>query len=324
MCLLKENRIRDHEVSARIISPIDYGPYFAGEKRALEHLSRKVAHACEKVGFFHIFNHGVPDVLIERAFAASRRFFALPLEQKLAIKLNCDHVGYLPIDASVQGGKIVRKAVIPNHNESFFVSHDREACHPDVLAQEPPCGTNQWPVGISGLRGDMMPYFAAVEAMCQRMLPSFAVALGMPTDFFAPYFADMPHASLRFLHYPPQHSCPDKVFGQGPHTDNCFMTALALSDVPGLVVRLPSGKWFSLPVIRGTFLVNSGNIMRRWSNDRFLSAPHAVINTSGIDRYSIAYFHSPHLDRNIECLSTCVGPDNPARYSAAVHRDLAV
>jgi isopenicillin N synthase-like dioxygenase len=290
----------------------------------LNTLVGKLRTPAKKSGSFISLTMACQMLLIERAFAASRRFFALPLEQKLAIKLNCDHVGYLPIDASVQRGKIVRRAAIPNHNESFFVSHDREACHPDVLAQEPPSGTNQWPVGISGLRGNMMPYFAAVEAMCQRMLPSFAVALGMPTDFFAPYFADMPHASLRFLHYPPQHSCPDKVFGQGPHTDNCFMTALALSDVPGLVVRLPSGKWFSPPVMPGTFLVNPGNIMRRWSNDRFLSAPHAVINTSGTDRYSIAYFHSPHLDRNIECLSTCVSPDNPALYSAAVYRDLAV
>jgi isopenicillin N synthase-like dioxygenase len=323
MYLLKRNRIRDHEASARIISSIDYGPYFSGDKNALEHLGREVAHAGEKVGFFYILNHGVPDVLIKRAFAASRRFFALPLQQKLAIKLNCDHVGYLPIDASVQGGSIVRKAFIPNCSESFFVRHDHEACHPDVLAQALPCGKNQWPVGMPDLRGDMMAYFTAVEAMCQRMLPGFAVALGMPADFFAPYFADKRHVSLRFLHYPSQHSRHYKVVGQGPHTDNCFMTALALTDVPGLVVRLPSGEWFSPPVIPGTFMINLGNIMRRWSNDRFLSAPHAVINTSGTDRYSIAYFHNPNLDRNIECLSSCVSLDNPAHYSAVVYRELA-
>jgi isopenicillin N synthase-like dioxygenase len=323
MYLLNKNRIRDHEAIARIISPIDYGPYFAGETNALEHLGEKVAYAGEKVGFFYIINHGVPDILIARAFAASRRFFALPLEQKLAIKLNCNYAGYLPIDASVQGGSIVRKALIPNRSESFFVRHDHEACHPDVLAQELPCDKNQWPVGMPGLRGDMTAYLTAVEAMCQRMLPGFAAALGMPADFFAPYFADKPHASLRFLHYPSQHSRDDKVFGQGPHTDNCFMTALALTDVPGLVVRLPSGEWFLPPVIPGTFLINLGNIIRRWSNDRFLSAPHAVINTSGTDRYSIAYFHNPNPDRNIECLSTCVSPDNSAHYSAAVYRDLA-
>jgi isopenicillin N synthase-like dioxygenase len=164
------------------------------------------------------------------------------------------------------------------------------------------------------LQADMMAYFAALGAMCQRMLPPFAVALGMPADFFAPYFADDAHATLRFLHYPPQGRAEDNLFGQGPHTDNSFMTALARADVPGLAVRLPSGEWFPPPVIPGTFLINLGNIMRRWSNDRFLSTPHGVINDSGTDRYSIAYFHSPNPERVIECLPSCTGPDNPARY----------
>ena len=153
--------------------------------------------------------------------------------------------------------------------------------------------------------------------MCDRMLPAFAVALDMPADFFAPFFADEAHANLRFLHYPPQDAGEDNLFGQAPHTDNSFMTALARTDVPGLAVRLPSGEWFPPPVIPGTFLINLGNIMRRWSNDRFLSTPHGVLNDSGTDRYSIAYFHSPNPDSVIECLPSCVSADNPARYPPA-------
>ena len=141
----------------------------------------------------------------------------------------------------------------------------------------------------------MMAYFRALGAMCDRMLPAFAVALDMPADFFAPYFANEAHANLRFLHYPPQEDMSENTFGTAPHTDNSFMTALARTDVPGLAIRLPSGEWFPPPVIPGTFLINLGNIMRRWSNDRFLSTPHGVINESGTDRYSIAYFHSPNV-----------------------------
>jgi isopenicillin N synthase-like dioxygenase len=89
-------------------------------------------------------------------------------------------------------------------------------------------------------------------------------------------------------------------------------------------VRLPSGEWFAPPVIPGTFLINLGNIMRRWSNDRFLSTPHGVLNDSGTERYSIAYFHSPNPDSVIECLPSCVGADNPARYPPAVYRDLVL
>jgi isopenicillin N synthase-like dioxygenase len=327
MHLFKEHAVRDYAAAAKTIPVVDYGPYFAGDKGALEQLAAELAHACENIGFFYALNHGVPEALIDRAFAASRRFFALPLEQKLALRLNENNIGYLPLNASVQGASTVHKATKPNQNESFFVSHDRAADHSDVIAGVALRGQNQWPPEVSGLRADMMAYFDALGAMCQRMLPPFAVALGMPADFFAPYFADEAHATLRFLHYPPQDSAEDNVFGQGPHTDNSFMTALARTDVPGLAVRLPpngpsGGEWFAPPVIPGTFLINLGNIMRRWSNDRFLSTPHGVLNDSGADRYSIAYFHSPNPSRIIECLSSCVGADNPVHYPPAVYRDL--
>jgi isopenicillin N synthase-like dioxygenase len=265
---------------------------------------------------------------IESAFAASRQFHALPLADKLKLRLNDNNIGYLPVDASIQGASTVHKATRPNQNESFFVSHDRGPDHPDVVARTALRGQNQWPAenskGMPDMRRDMMAYFAALKAMCDRILPVFAVALDMPADFFAPFFADEGHANLRFLHYPPQPADEDNLFGQAPHTDNSFMTALARTDVPGLAVRLPSGEWFPPPIVPGTFLINLGNIMRRWSNDRFLSTPHGVLNDSGADRYSIAYFHSANPDSVIECLPSCVGADNPARYPPAVYRDLVL
>ncbi len=329
MHLFKEHGVADLEAVAGTIPVIDYGAYFAGEPGALDRVAAAVRQACETVGFFYALNHGVPDELVERAFAASRRFHALPLDQKLALRLNDNNIGYLPVNASVQGASTVHKATRPNQNESFFISHDRAADHPDVIAGKALRGRNQWPAELPQIRADMMAYFAALGAMCDRMLPPFAVALGMPRDFFAPYFADEAHATARFLHYPPQSVVEDNLFGQGPHTDNSFMTALARTEVPGLAVRLPpngpSGdKWFAPPLIPGTFLINLGNMMRRWSNDRFLSTPHGVLNDSGTDRYSIAYFHSPNPDRVIDCLASCVGPGNPARYRPAVYRDLVL
>jgi isopenicillin N synthase-like dioxygenase len=324
MHLFKKLRVQDHAAAAKLIPVIDYGPYFAGTPGALERVAAEVAHACENVGFFYASNHGVPDALIDRAFAASRRFHALPLEEKLALSLNENNIGYLPINASVQGASTVHKATKPNQNESFFVSHDRRPEHSDVVAGKPLRGRNQWPAGLPGIRPDIMEYFAALGAMCDRMLPPFAVGLGLPHDFFAPFFANEAHAVVRFLHYPPQDSVEDNVFGQAPHTDNSFMTVLARTDVPGLAVRLPSGEWFVPPIVQGTLLINLGNIMRRWSNDRFLSTPHGVLNESGTDRYSIAYFHSPNPDSVIECVSSCVGVENPPRYPPAVYRDLVL
>ena len=242
----------------------------------------------------------------------------------MALRLNENNIGYMPMNASVQGASTVHKATKPNQNESFFVSYDRDADHPAVRAGVPLRGRNQWPDGVPGMREDMMAYFHALEAMCDRMLPPFAVALDMPEDCFAPFFANEAHANLRFLHYPPQEDMSENTFGTAPHTDNSFMTALARTDVPGLAIRLPSGEWLPPPIIPGTFLINLGNIMRRWSNDRFLSTPHGVINESGTDRYSIAYFHSPNPDSMIECLPSCVSADNPPRYPPAVYRDLVL
>lgn len=324
MHLFQQHAVKDYAAASAQIPVIDYGPYFAGEPGALQALAQQVRDACEHIGFFYILNHGVPQEVIDRGFAASRRFHALPLERKLALRLNENNIGYLPMNASVQGASTVHKATKPNQNESFFVSYDRGPDHPEVRAGVPLRGLNQWPDGVPGLREDMMAYFHALNAMCDRMMPAFAVALDMPPDFFAPFFANEAHANLRFLHYPPQADVSENTFGTAPHTDNSFMTALARNDVPGLAVRLPSGEWFPPPVLPGTFLVNLGNMMRRWSNDRFLSTPHGVINESSADRYSIAYFHSPNPSSVIECLPSCVSADDPARYPPAVYRDLVL
>src|SRR5690348_3614324 len=110
MHLFERHGVKNLEAAASRIPVIDYGPCFAGAQGALERVAAEVAHACEEVGFFYALNHGVPDQLIDRAFDASRRFHSLPLEQKLAVKLNENNIGYLPINASVQGASTVHKA----------------------------------------------------------------------------------------------------------------------------------------------------------------------------------------------------------------------
>ena len=128
---------------------------------------------------------------------------------------------------------------------------------------------------------------------------------------------------LRMLHYPPT-SGEDNAFGQGPHTDNSFLTILARSEVPGLGVRLPNGEWITPPIIAGTLLVNLGNIMRRMSNNRFRSTAHGVIVDGHIERYSLAYFHSPNPYRTIEVLPSCVDDKHPALYPPALYADLVM
>src|SRR5713226_4067730 len=158
MNLFKEHAVRDYAGAAAQIPVIDFGLALTGEPDALRNLAAAVRHACENVGFFYALHHGVPEALIDRAFAASRQFHALPLAGKLGLRLDEHNIGYLPVNASDQGASTGHKATRPNQNESFFVSHDRGAEHPDVIAGKPLRGRNQWPDGKIGelLRCDMM------------------------------------------------------------------------------------------------------------------------------------------------------------------------
>ena len=324
MNIFKAKAVKDLEEATQAIPVIDFAPAFLGEPDGLDRVAAQVRQASERVGFFYLAGHGVPPSTIAAAFQASREFHAMPLAEKLELRINENNIGYLPVNQSIQGASQVHKATRPNYNESFFISHDRGPDHPDVVAGTPLRGRNQWPEGHHGMRTAMVTYFKTMEAVGERILRVLARSLDMPADHFAPPFENEAHINLRFLHYPPQEIGDDEQFGQGPHTDNSFITMLAREEVPGLAVRLPSGEWLAPPVIPDTFLVNLGNIMKRWSNDRFLSTPHGVLNDSGKDRYSIAFFFSPNVDAVIECLPTCMGSDDPPRYPRAVYRDLVL
>jgi isopenicillin N synthase-like dioxygenase len=324
MNIFKARAVTSAAEAARAIPVIDFGPAFRRDPGGLDAVAALVRDASERVGFFYLAGHGVPAAVVDDAFAASREFHALPLADKLRLSLNENNIGYLPVNQSMQRHSTVHKATRPNFNESFFISHDRAADHPDVLAGTPLRGRNQWPEDRVRLRAAMVTYFKTLEGVGERMLPVLARALDMPADAFAPSFEGEAHVNLRFLHYPPQDAADDEQFGQGPHTDNSFITILARTEVPGLAVRLPSGEWLAPPLVPGTFLVNLGNIMKRWSNDRFLSTPHGVLNDSPSDRYSIAFFYSPNPDAVIECLPSCVDPDRPPAYPRAVYRDLVL
>ena len=152
MNIFKTMGVKDPEQVSRAIPVIDVAGAFAGEPGRLDAVAAQVRDASERVGFFYVAGHGVPQPLIDAAFEASREFHAMPLEDKLALKLNQNNIGYLPINESIQRASTVHKATRPNFNESFFISHERAADHPDVVAGVPLRGRNQWPTGHAGMR----------------------------------------------------------------------------------------------------------------------------------------------------------------------------
>ena len=126
-----------------------------------------------------------------------------------------------------------------------------------------------------------------------------------------------PFSSLRLTHYPPVTEYAEGTFGIAPHTDSSFITLLAQNQVPGLQIRRMDGTWIGAPVVKGTFIVNTGNVLNRRTNGRFLSTPHRAFNTSSRPRYAIPYFFHPNADTVIECLPTCLGAGETAHDERA-------
>lgn len=295
------------------IPVIDLAAYRAGEPGALERLGNDIRRVFEEVGFYFIVNHGVPKSLIDATFEQTRRFHALPLEAKMDIKINGNNVGYLPVHGTTTRHSQLNANNRPNYNEAFFTKRDLSPDHPDVIAGKPFRCVNQWPENLPGFRETVTAYQRALEQLGKSLVPAYAVALDLPSTAFDEAF-DEPTFTLRMSHYPQQRPDEDGEYGLAPHTDTSFMTLLAQNEVPGLAIRLPSGRWIDAPAIDGAFLVNGGDMLRRWTNDRFLATPHGVVNRSGLERYAIPFFFDCSTEYVMTPLPTCVSADNPAKY----------
>lgn len=300
------------------IPVIDLADYLAGKPGALEATAATLRHALENIGFYFITGHGVAQTLVDATFDAAKRFHAQPLDDKLKLKINQHNIGYLPVRGSVTRHSKINPNNKPNVNEAFFVKRDLAPDHPDVLAALPFRGTNQWPDSLPGFRETVIAYATAMEQLGLSLLPLYAVALDLPPDFFTTRFAP-PMYTLRMSHYPQQDSTDENEFGLAPHSDTSFMTLLAQNKVPGLSIRLPNGNWIDAPALPGSFLVNGGDMLRRWTNERFLATPHRVVNRSGQERYAIPFFFDCAYNTDMACLPTCTTPGNPPRYETMTY-----
>src|SRR5688572_1396438 len=178
------------------IPVLDIGAYLAGETGAAAPLARAIARACEDTGSLVVANHGVPQQLVEDTFAVAQRFFARPEADKLALKVGKYNIGYLPFGAQVVRHSPVNRNTKANFSESFYITRDRAADHPDVVNNKPLVGLNRWPPDMPEFRAATTAYYRAMEAMTTRLVPLFALALGLPADYFAKAFAE-PNCTIR-------------------------------------------------------------------------------------------------------------------------------
>ena len=295
------------------IPVIDLGPYLAGDPAATDATARALGGACETIGFFFVRNHGVDQQVIDRALRECERFHSLPLERKLAVKAVGKIVGYLPLGGQTQRTSVHGKSVVPDRSASFYIRQEFPPDHPDRVARKPWVFDNRWPAGLPGFREGTLDYFAAMAGLGSRLLQFHSQAMGLPPDFLNRHDAFSPPTyNLRLLHYPPRDPALEGQFGIGPHTDYSYCTILAQAKLPGLEILTRTGEWIEAPAVDGHLLINNGDMCRRWTNERFRSAPHRVINRSGQTRYSVPFFIGPRLDVRLDCWPTLRGSaDSP-------------
>lgn len=305
-----------------LVPVIDLTPFRDGSDRA--GVVAAVRDACERIGFLVIGGHGVDGEVIAAADAASRRFFALPFEEKVryAPAVPWFFRGYERPGGSSLGRTIGLDAP-PDLVELFRVSRFDD---PDAAASaghrpglEYFFCPNIWPDEPAELRPALMAYYRALEALAATMMRIFALALDLPESWFDDK-VDHHITNLCVNYYPPQDTPPAPgQLRRGPHTDYGSMTILHQDGAPGgLQVVGPGGEWEDVPHRPGTFVVNIGDLMSMWTNDRWRSTMHRVVNLprerADADRVSIPFFHQPNFDAVIECIPTCVAPGEAPRH----------
>ena len=300
-----------------LIPTIDLAPFAPGTELSTPAARRTAAAidaALREVGFVTVVGHGVAPDVKERFFDAMRTFFSLPPEEKEAIAIGRSqyHRGYVGFEAESLDGALgndedaIGSAVAGDLKETLDTGVDYPVDHPLVVAGTPLHGPNQMP-DLPGFREAYDAYRDAVIGTALRMQRAMAVALDLEPGFFEDQPGDtMFH--LRLIHYPPQSRVTPAPgqFGCGAHTDYGTLTVLADDGVGGLQVRQRSGEWVDVVVPDGHLVVNIGDLMAIWTNDRWVSNPHRVVNPPGVDRYSSALFVTPPFHARIETLPTCL------------------
>ncbi len=286
------------ESSAPIpVIDLDEGASPSLERR--KQTAREIRAACRDSGFFYVVNHGVPDKTIESTLEASRRFFDQPMAAKMRL-LGTGGYGYDPPQL-----QILDAAAPPDLKEGFMMgAEDSEIAR-----------SLKWPEDMPGFREQLQDYDGRIRKLGLHLIRCLALSLDLPEDYFDDGY-QRPSCSVRLLHYAP---CPGAAapnqIGAGAHTDWGAITILYQDDVGGLEVQSADGGWIKATPIPGSFVINLGDMIRRWTNDAYKSTMHRVVNASpDRHRYSIATFFNPSNDYLVSCVPTCLSENEEPIY----------
>ncbi len=302
---------------------IDISPFLEGGEAGKRDVARAVDDACRRIGFLTVGGHGVPRELCDEAIAAAWAFFDLDDAEKrrwISPKGGFRR-GYMPVGGNALSYTLGEDSP-PDLMEAFTFGRFGLPDEPYYTAHrdswfEP----NIWPERPLGCRRRLCAYYRAMERLAADLMRIAARALAMPEDFFTDKI-DRHITAMRLNHFAKASGPPlPRQLRTGAHTDYGSLTVLlATPGAGGLQVRGPEGDWLDVAPVRGRFVVNLGDLMAQWTNDRWVSTLHRVANPpperlSSSRRLSIAFFHQPNHDAEIACLPTCRGPDDPPRYA---------
>ncbi|HUE47557.1 MAG TPA: 2-oxoglutarate and iron-dependent oxygenase domain-containing protein [Aestuariivirgaceae bacterium] len=303
---------------------IDLAPYFEGSETGRRAVAAHLGDACRRLGAFMIVGHGVPQSAIAELLALSADFFDQPLEEKMRWSPPSRSIfrGYSRL-ASEAVAYTVGAESPPDLREYFMINRlDRpgdEAYYRDPAAVDL-FHPNIWSDRPAGFREAFSAHYRRMEEFARSLMRLLAIDLDVAETFFDDKI-DRHFSNCSTVNYPAQAEAP--IPGQlriGAHTDYGSITILyQTAAAGGLQVQRPDGAWLDVAPTDGAFVVNIGDLMARWTNDRFISPMHRVVNpprpvAAASRRQSIVFFHQPNYDAVVECLPGCRDATTPVRY----------
>lgn len=267
----------------------------AGAK-AVADTARRIGDAAEEFGFFYAVGHGIGAGVFTDLLDASRDFFALPEAEKARIAMDKGGIawrGWFPVAGELTSG-------IPDLKEGLYLGEELGPDDPRVRGGVPLHGANLWPGAVPALRPAVEAYIARATRAGEALMRGMALSLGLAADHFADGLTRHPTLLFRIFHYPASHPEADE-FGVGEHSDYGLLTLLAQDGRGGLEVRTREG-WIDVPPLGGALVINVGDMFERLTRGRFRSAPHRVVNRSGVSRYSFPLFFDPEFAAPVDPL----------------------
>ncbi|KAA8545896.1 hypothetical protein F0562_020653 [Nyssa sinensis] len=279
---------------------------------AIASLVTEIGEACKNWGFFQVINHGVPLDCREKLESASRKFFTQSLEEKRKVSRDeMNSMGYYDTEhtKNVRDWKEVFDFTLKNPTV-IPASHE-----PDDKELRPL--VNQWPENPPHFREACEEYSQEMEKLAFKLLELISLSLGsgLPSNRLNGFFKDQ--TSFMRLNYYPRCPIPHLALGVGRHKDAGALTVLAQDDVGGLEVkRKTDGEWIQVKPIPDAYIINVGDIIQVWSNDKYESVEHRVTVNSERERFSIPFFFNPAHYIMIEPLEELITEENPAKFKA--------